>query len=73
MPENTGQGTPMKPSDAARIQSSQAKGGGDMSSGGFAARAQSGAAKNENTGYSSYGHQGGNNQGGNNASGQGKK
>ncbi|RAH86021.1 hypothetical protein BO86DRAFT_406448 [Aspergillus japonicus CBS 114.51] len=31
---------PMSKSDSSRIQSSQAKGGGDMSSGGFAARAQ---------------------------------
>ncbi|EAA29480.1 hypothetical protein GE21DRAFT_5193 [Neurospora crassa] len=31
----------MTKSDSSRIQSSQAKGGGDMSSGGFAARAQS--------------------------------
>ncbi|KAL2188976.1 hypothetical protein L209DRAFT_752135 [Thermothelomyces heterothallicus CBS 203.75] len=31
----------MTKSDSSRIQSSQAKSGGDMSSGGFAARAQS--------------------------------
>ncbi|KAI1809436.1 hypothetical protein GGS20DRAFT_590620 [Poronia punctata] len=60
--QNQGQksGNPMKPSDSARIQSGQAKGGKDMSSGGFAAAAQSAGAKNENTGYSSYGHQGNN-------------
>ncbi|KAG6033453.1 hypothetical protein E4U40_005312 [Claviceps sp. LM458 group G5] len=40
--------TPMTQEDASRIQSSQAKNGGDMSSGGFAARAQSGAAANAN-------------------------
>ncbi|KAG6063588.1 hypothetical protein E4U32_001058 [Claviceps aff. humidiphila group G2b] len=38
----------MTTEDASRIQSSQAKSGGDMSSGGFAARAQSGAAANAN-------------------------
>ncbi|KAG9672091.1 hypothetical protein KCU99_g5207, partial [Aureobasidium melanogenum] len=38
----------MSGSDASRIQSAQAKSGGDMSSSGFAARAQSGAANNAN-------------------------
>ncbi|KAF2232509.1 hypothetical protein EV356DRAFT_505267 [Viridothelium virens] len=50
---------------------SQARGGGDMSSGGFAARAQAGGARNENSGLTggaggrgaSQGNQG--NQGGN--------
>ncbi|KAG8407462.1 hypothetical protein J3459_018191 [Metarhizium acridum] len=32
---------PMTKSDSSRVQSSQAKSGGDMSSSGFAARAQS--------------------------------
>ncbi|KAI1121093.1 hypothetical protein F5Y10DRAFT_272438 [Nemania abortiva] len=75
MPENKGQGKAMTPADASRIQSGQARSGGDMSSGGFAARAQSAGARNENTGYSSYGHQTGNNQGGGNnaSSGGGKK
>ncbi len=41
---------------AARIQSSQAKSGGSggVSSGSFASRAQSAAAKNVNTGNTSY-------------------
>jgi hypothetical protein len=38
--------TPMTQSAASRIQSSQAKSGGNMSSSGFAARAQSSGAKN---------------------------
>ncbi|KAH6643530.1 hypothetical protein C7974DRAFT_376 [Boeremia exigua] len=38
----------MAASDASRIQSSQALGGKDMSSGGFAARAQSAGDKNAN-------------------------
>ncbi|KAK8085730.1 hypothetical protein PG997_007001 [Apiospora hydei] len=63
-----GKGSPMTPSDASRIQSGQARSGGDMSSGGFAARAQGAGARNENTGYQSYGHSRG--QGGD---GQGKK
>ncbi|KAI1112317.1 hypothetical protein F5Y14DRAFT_273884 [Nemania sp. NC0429] len=77
MPGSKGQGTPMTPSDASRIQSGQARSGGDMSSGGFAARAQAGGARNENTGYASYGHQTNTSQGGgggsNTAPGQGKK
>ncbi|KAI2621812.1 hypothetical protein GGR54DRAFT_82472 [Hypoxylon sp. NC1633] len=40
-------GDQMTKSDAERIQSTQAKSGGDMSSKGFAARAQSAAAHNE--------------------------
>ncbi|KAI1319973.1 hypothetical protein F5Y16DRAFT_390425 [Xylariaceae sp. FL0255] len=38
----------MTQSDAQRIQSSQVKSGGDMSSGGFAARAQSAGDRNAN-------------------------
>ncbi|KAI1341376.1 hypothetical protein F5Y15DRAFT_354760 [Xylariaceae sp. FL0016] len=38
----------MTPADASRIQSSNAKSGGDMSSGGFAARAQAAGARNDN-------------------------
>ncbi|KAI0005247.1 hypothetical protein F4779DRAFT_52334 [Xylariaceae sp. FL0662B] len=38
----------MSKSDASRIQSSQAKSGGDMTSGGFAARAQSAGDRNQN-------------------------
>ncbi|KAG6044874.1 hypothetical protein E4U17_000364 [Claviceps sp. LM77 group G4] len=40
--------TQMTQEDASRIQSSQAKNGGDMSSDGFAARAQGAAATNAN-------------------------
>ncbi|KAK1980618.1 hypothetical protein LZ30DRAFT_722667 [Colletotrichum cereale] len=40
----------MTQSDKERIQSSQAQGGKDMSSGGFAARAQSAADRNANAG-----------------------
>ncbi|KAI4641450.1 uncharacterized protein J4E79_011657 [Alternaria viburni] len=50
---NTGGGaknTPMTKEDAGRIQSTQAKSGGDMSSGGFAARAQGAGDKNANAG-----------------------
>ncbi|KAG5969239.1 hypothetical protein E4U58_001531 [Claviceps cyperi] len=39
---------PTTPESAARVQSSQAKNGGDMTSGGFAARLQSAGAKNAN-------------------------
>ena len=39
----------MSQADAARIQSTQAKGGHDMSSSGFAARAQAAAAHNTQT------------------------
>ncbi|KAB2098650.1 hypothetical protein AG0111_0g13128 [Alternaria gaisen] len=47
--DNSGtKSTPMTSSDASRIQSSQALGGKDMSSGGFATRAQSAGAKNAN-------------------------
>lgn len=38
----------MTPADAARIQAAQAKGDKDMGPGGFAARAQAAAARNEN-------------------------
>ncbi|KAI4605945.1 hypothetical protein J4E83_010371 [Alternaria metachromatica] len=51
---NTGGGTkdstPMTQGDASRIQSGQAKSGGDMSSGGFAARAQGAGDRNANAG-----------------------
>ncbi|KAI4673853.1 uncharacterized protein J4E84_010850 [Alternaria hordeiaustralica] len=51
---NTGGGskgfTPMTQGDASRIQSGQAKSGGDISSGGFAARAQSAGDRNANAG-----------------------
>ncbi|KAI0403187.1 hypothetical protein F4802DRAFT_599330 [Xylaria palmicola] len=79
MSENKGQGkgTPMTPADASRIQSAQARGGGDMSSSGFAARAQSAGDRNANSGYASYGHQANSGQSGggnaNAASGQEKK
>ncbi|KAK3080890.1 hypothetical protein LTS18_012189 [Coniosporium uncinatum] len=43
-------GTKMSQSDAARVQSGQAKSGQDMSSSGFAARAQSAGDKNANQG-----------------------
>ncbi|KAI0869559.1 hypothetical protein GGS24DRAFT_505670 [Hypoxylon argillaceum] len=71
MPENKGQGNAMTPSAASHIQSTQAKSGGDMSSGGFSARAQSAGARNENAGYSSQGKSGGNNS--NTGANQGKK
>ncbi|THH09094.1 hypothetical protein EW145_g2241 [Phellinidium pouzarii] len=38
----------MSPSDASRIQSSQAKAGNETGKGSFPSRAQSGAAKNTN-------------------------
>ncbi|KAG7531948.1 hypothetical protein FFLO_04016 [Filobasidium floriforme] len=44
------QSTPMTQSDASRIQSAQDKGGKDMSSEGFAARAQSAGDTNANQG-----------------------
>ncbi|KAI1351212.1 hypothetical protein F5Y01DRAFT_325549 [Xylaria sp. FL0043] len=69
MPENQGQGKAMTSSDASRIQASQARGGGDMSSGGFAARAQSAGARNDNA---QTGAQGGGNAS-NTTSDQGKK
>ncbi|KAI8942099.1 hypothetical protein NX059_000194 [Plenodomus lindquistii] len=47
---NNDKNTSMTRSDASRIQSSQAKGGKDMSSKGFAARAQSAADKNAGAG-----------------------
>ncbi|PYH71856.1 uncharacterized protein BO88DRAFT_403153 [Aspergillus vadensis CBS 113365] len=43
----------MSKSDASRIQSTQAQGGKDMSSGGFAARAQGAADRNANVAASS--------------------
>jgi hypothetical protein len=46
---------PMTGSDASRIQSAQAKSGGDMSAGGFSARAQRAAAHNANAGVSGRG------------------
>ncbi|OJJ97560.1 hypothetical protein ASPACDRAFT_123473 [Aspergillus aculeatus ATCC 16872] len=49
----------MSKSDSSRIQSTQAKGGDDMSSGGFAARAQAAGDRststNTGTAYSSSG------------------
>ncbi|KAJ1323969.1 hypothetical protein MN608_11228 [Microdochium nivale] len=65
---------PMTPAAAADIQSSQAKSGGDMSSSGFAARAQGAGARNANNANNSS-NQGGNannTQSTNNGS-QGKK
>ncbi len=42
---------PMTPKDASRIQSAEAKtGGGKVTKGGFAARAQAGADSNAKTG-----------------------
>ncbi|CAF9904685.1 MAG: hypothetical protein GOMPHAMPRED_002916 [Gomphillus americanus] len=45
-------GRAMTKSDSSRVQSSQAKGGKDMSSSGFAARAQSAGDRNGNIGSS---------------------
>jgi hypothetical protein len=60
-------GQSMSQSDASRIQSSQAKGGGDMSSSGFASRAQSAGDRNANeAAMQGGGHQGGGTQGGGN-------
>ncbi|KAJ3028677.1 hypothetical protein HDV00_010097 [Rhizophlyctis rosea] len=59
-----GKSTPMTTSDASRIQSSQAKGGGDMSAHGFAARAQSAGARNANAGITGGGKTGGGGGGG---------
>lgn len=66
----------MTKADASRIQSPQAKSGGDMSSKGFAARAQSTADRGVagalisnrgmNAGGPNSGRTGGNNQGGHN-------
>ncbi|TFK39267.1 hypothetical protein BDQ12DRAFT_722645 [Crucibulum laeve] len=41
---------PIKPTDAARIQSTQAKAGADTGKSSFPARAQAGAANNVNKG-----------------------
>ncbi|KAI1361491.1 hypothetical protein F5Y08DRAFT_347812 [Xylaria arbuscula] len=66
MSGNNEQGKPMTGDAAARIQSATARGGGDMSSGGFPARAQSAAAHNENAGNTSNTtNQGGSNTGSN--------
>ncbi|KAF9877594.1 hypothetical protein CkaCkLH20_04729 [Colletotrichum karsti] len=55
----------MNQDDKSRIMSGQARGGKDMSSGGFAARAQSAADKNLNAGVGGQqGGQGGKGQGG---------
>ncbi|KAJ9668029.1 hypothetical protein H2201_001835 [Coniosporium apollinis] len=59
--------TSMTQSDASRIQSSQATRGGDMSSSGFAARAQSAGGRNANTGAG-----GGKGAGAGEGAGQGK-
>ncbi|EXU96685.1 hypothetical protein X797_010229 [Metarhizium robertsii] len=53
--------TPMTKPDSSRIQASQAKNGGDMSSSGFAARAQFAGDQHANQANNS-GH-GGNNSG----------
>ncbi|KAJ4993145.1 hypothetical protein SVAN01_01497 [Stagonosporopsis vannaccii] len=45
---NGAKSSTMTSSDASRIQSTQARGGKDMSSGGFAARAQSAGDRNAN-------------------------
>ncbi|KAI9221313.1 hypothetical protein BC828DRAFT_381297 [Blastocladiella britannica] len=45
-----GGGHAMTPSAASHIQSTQAKSGGDMSSSGFASRAQSAGDRNANSG-----------------------
>ncbi|KAJ5094466.1 hypothetical protein N7456_010327 [Penicillium angulare] len=58
----------MSKSDAARIQSGQAKSGGDMSSGGFAARAQGAADRHA---HAAQGSQPSNNSGGNAGAGKG--
>ncbi|KAI1501532.1 hypothetical protein F5X99DRAFT_408930 [Biscogniauxia marginata] len=63
--QGQGQGKAMTSSDASRVQSGQVKAGHDMFSAGFAARAQSAAAKNENTSGSRGGQQ--------NSKGSGKK
>lgn len=48
---DSGKSNPMKPSDASRIQSSEARqNSGQVSKGGFASRAQSSAATNVNKG-----------------------
>ncbi|KAI0168766.1 hypothetical protein BJ166DRAFT_263526 [Pestalotiopsis sp. NC0098] len=61
----------MTKSDSERIQSTQAKSGGDMSSGGFGARAQSAGDRNAAQGGQTQGNgaAGGNTQG-NQASGK---
>ncbi|KAH6673116.1 hypothetical protein B0J14DRAFT_63560 [Halenospora varia] len=64
MPESKSRG--MSKSDSQRIQSSQARGGGDMSSSGFAARAQGAADRAVNAANA------GNNAGGNTGGGYGK-
>ncbi|KJK86982.1 hypothetical protein H633G_09164 [Metarhizium anisopliae BRIP 53284] len=51
-------GNQMTKSDSSRIQSSQAKGGNDMSSGGFAARAQSAGDRHDNNQHSGSGNGG---------------
>ncbi|KAI0468418.1 hypothetical protein F4859DRAFT_516968 [Xylaria cf. heliscus] len=73
MPSGKGHGNLMTPSAASNIQSSQAKAGRDMSSGGFAARAQAAGAHNVNSGYVGGTGTGQASQGGNQPSGQGKK
>ncbi|KAI1756775.1 hypothetical protein F4782DRAFT_549232 [Xylaria castorea] len=71
MPSGKGNGNAMTPSSASKIQSSQATAGRDMSSGGFAARAQSAGARNENSGSSKGNSQPA--QGGNQSSGPARK
>ncbi|KAF9638007.1 hypothetical protein BFW01_g8904 [Lasiodiplodia theobromae] len=44
--QSSGTSNPMTNQDSSRVQSTQAKGGGDISSGGFAARAKSAGDRN---------------------------
>ncbi|KAL2063715.1 hypothetical protein VTL71DRAFT_5520 [Oculimacula yallundae] len=72
LPDTTmsGQGHQMSKEDASRIQSTQ--GGNDMSSAGFAARAQGAGDRNENANAGAGGNNSGGAQGGGNAgNGQG--
>ncbi|GAM88642.1 hypothetical protein ANO11243_066760 [Dothideomycetidae sp. 11243] len=63
----------MSQSDASRVQSTQAKSGGDMSSSGFAARAQGAGDRNANQsgGAGGGGHTSANSGGGAKSSGGG--
>ncbi|RXK39001.1 hypothetical protein M231_03731 [Tremella mesenterica] len=62
---------PMNKSDSSRIQSTQATGGKDMSSGGFAARAQSAGDRFAYASTSGHGGNWGSNYGGGKTSGGG--
>ncbi|KAG6016778.1 hypothetical protein E4U54_000461 [Claviceps lovelessii] len=66
MPEND-----MSKSDAARIQSTQAKAGKDTSAGSFPARAQSAADRHNNAQGAGSGNSGGQSNSGNNNNGGG--